>query len=124
MVQRSLSLMARLQEPMTVPVRMMHTWRRYGFRDYHRCNGRQLRELAKDPTAATTTINDDSDVTTVSLWMRQSPKARTSPTRRHCNESRGMARVDGDAKQWCNDHYRRWRDFRNHDGSAQVMMYT
>ncbi|MCW1888856.1 hypothetical protein OK016_00210 [Vibrio chagasii] len=28
--------------------------------DYHRCNGRQLRELAKDPTAATTTINDDS----------------------------------------------------------------
>ncbi|MCW1890437.1 hypothetical protein OK016_19345 [Vibrio chagasii] len=43
-----------------------------------------LESLVKDPTAATTTINDDSDVTTVSLSAdAPSPKARTSPTRRH-----------------------------------------
>ncbi|MCW1888842.1 hypothetical protein OK016_00140 [Vibrio chagasii] len=35
-------------------------------RDYHRCNGGNFESLVKDPTAATTTINDDSDVTTVS----------------------------------------------------------
>ncbi|MCW1890451.1 hypothetical protein OK016_19415 [Vibrio chagasii] len=33
--------------------------RRYGFRDYHRCNGGNFESLVKDPTAATTTINDD-----------------------------------------------------------------
>ncbi|MCW1888848.1 hypothetical protein OK016_00170 [Vibrio chagasii] len=50
--------------------------------------------MVKDPTAATTTINDDSDVTTGEFvsGMRQSPKARTSPTRRHhANPADGAA---------------------------------
>ncbi|MCW1888840.1 hypothetical protein OK016_00130 [Vibrio chagasii] len=38
--------------------------------------------MVKDPTAATTTINDDSDVTTVRACqrMRQSPKANITYT--------------------------------------------
>ncbi|MCW1890421.1 hypothetical protein OK016_19265 [Vibrio chagasii] len=62
----------------------------------------------KTLTAATTTINDDSDVTTVSFVSGcvRSPKVRTSPTRRHFDEIPCGRRGDGDACQWCNDHYR------------------
>ncbi|MCW1888844.1 hypothetical protein OK016_00150 [Vibrio chagasii] len=47
--------------------------------------GGNFESLVKDPTAATTTINDDSDVTSELGYRRcvVSPKARTSPTRRH-----------------------------------------
>ncbi|MCW1890443.1 hypothetical protein OK016_19375 [Vibrio chagasii] len=50
----------------------------------------------------------------------QSPKAgREHHLHGDTDESCGW-RGDGDAKQWCNDHhYRRWRDFRNHDGSSK-----
>ncbi|MCW1888860.1 hypothetical protein OK016_00230 [Vibrio chagasii] len=40
----------------------------------------------------------------LSAWMRQSPKARNityTATLTNCGR-----RGDGDAKQWCNDHYR------------------
>ncbi|MCW1888833.1 hypothetical protein OK016_00095 [Vibrio chagasii] len=37
--------------------------------------------------------------------MRQSPKARIITYTASTDESRGW-RGDGDAKQWCNDHYR------------------
>ncbi|MCW1890457.1 hypothetical protein OK016_19445 [Vibrio chagasii] len=46
MVQRSLSLDGGL--PLAEPRRFQQVdirRRRYGFQDYHRCNGRQLREL-------------------------------------------------------------------------------
>ncbi|MFL9760440.1 hypothetical protein BCV17_006190 [Vibrio cyclitrophicus] len=59
----------------------------------------------KDPTAATTTINDDSDVTTVSLSADASVTEGENITYTRHDESCGW-RGDGHAKQWCNDHYR------------------
>ncbi|MCW1888859.1 hypothetical protein OK016_00225 [Vibrio chagasii] len=56
--------------------------------------GGNFESLVKDPTAATTTINDDQDVTSElgCQRMRQSPKARTSPHIGDTNELCGMAR--------------------------------
>ncbi|MCW1888818.1 hypothetical protein OK016_00020 [Vibrio chagasii] len=46
--------------------------------------GGNFESLVKDPTAATTTINDDLRRDHSELRQRmRSPKARTSPTRRH-----------------------------------------
>ncbi|MCW1890430.1 hypothetical protein OK016_19310 [Vibrio chagasii] len=39
---------------------MCNTQARYGSRLSPRCNGRQQQSLVKDPTAATTTINDET----------------------------------------------------------------
>ncbi|MCW1890447.1 hypothetical protein OK016_19395 [Vibrio chagasii] len=105
MVQRSLSSRWRDQETITWFQQVMMYTRRYGFRDYHRCNGRQLESLVKDPTAATTN-NDDSDVTTVSL----SADASVTEGEHHLHGDTGrtlrMARATVTLSKWCNDHYR------------------
>ncbi|MCW1888831.1 hypothetical protein OK016_00085 [Vibrio chagasii] len=58
------------------------------------------------PTAATTTINDDSDVTTVSLAADASVTEGENITYTATLTNSAGWRGDGDAKQWCNDHYR------------------
>ncbi|MCW1888815.1 hypothetical protein OK016_00005 [Vibrio chagasii] len=67
--------------------------------------GGNFESLVKDPTAATTTINDDSDVTTVSLSADASVTEGENITHTATlDESCGWR---GDVTlQWCNDHYR------------------
>ncbi|WP_348983563.1 immunoglobulin-like domain-containing protein [Vibrio sp. ED004] len=60
----------------------------------------------KDPTAATTTINDDSDVTTVSLSADASVTEGENITYTATLTNPADGAGDGHAKQWCNDHYR------------------
>ncbi|MCW1888839.1 hypothetical protein OK016_00125 [Vibrio chagasii] len=67
--------------------------------------GGNFESLVKDPTAATTTINDDSDDhSELCQRMRQLTGENITYTAT-LTELCGW-RGDGDAKQWCNDHYR------------------
>ncbi|MCW1890432.1 hypothetical protein OK016_19320 [Vibrio chagasii] len=60
----------------------------------------------KTPTA-TTTINDDSDVTIKVEFVSGCVSHRRREHHPHGDtDELRMARADGDAKQWCNDHYR------------------
>ncbi|MCW1890442.1 hypothetical protein OK016_19370 [Vibrio chagasii] len=111
MVQRSsLSPMARLQEPRRFQQKMMCIRRRRhtASATITDATGGNFESLVKDPTAATTTINDDSDVTTVSLSADASVTEgyeNITYTATPLDESCGW-RGDGTLLQWCNDHYR------------------
>ncbi|MCW1888817.1 hypothetical protein OK016_00015 [Vibrio chagasii] len=67
MVQRSLSLMALTSGTTTVPASDDVYVGGDTASATTDATGGNFESLVKDPTAATTTINDDSDVTTVSL---------------------------------------------------------
>ncbi|MCW1888829.1 hypothetical protein OK016_00075 [Vibrio chagasii] len=79
--------------------------------------------LVKDPTAATTTINDDSDVTTVSLSADASVTEgeNITYTATLTNPADGAVTV---TLQWCNGSLSLMARLQEPRRFQQVMMYT